>query len=357
MGLTWSEINAFTTQEIVPKTTEVIFKQSPLLTRILNRRRVSFPGGTKIQRGIMYAELNGGFFEKGETFNIAYVKTDTAFEIAIKYAHVNVTLYGTDDVLNRGRNAAFSQVELKFANASLTMAKLLAQTMYKDGQTSGGTGVLSSSKHFDGLLAWIDDGNDYGSYSVATDSTKSFLAVGGITRDDLFATAPTFAGATTPDAGLAGANAYVDRNFAAFTALNLQTAFGKAWYGNDFPDIIVSTQTFWNKVWNTAQPNQRYFDDNSDVAKVGFRAFRFNGISDVVVDKYMPSDGTYGVALGLNTNYIEFYVTDNPKFQFGFTGFKDAQNSIDMAGQFLYAGNLLVSNPRTCFKLVGSAIL
>ena len=119
----------------------------------------------------------------------------------------------------------------------------------------------------------------------------------------------------------------------------------------------MTGQSGFNKIWNATQPNQRYMDSTGDLADVGFKSFRFNGVAEVVVDKYMPSDGTNGVMFLLNTRYIEFYITTNKKFQFGFTGFKDAQNTIDLAGQYLWAGNIICVNPRTSAKLVGTSIL
>lgn len=356
-----SDIAAYTTIEILPRTTDVIFKKSPLLTRLLNRNSISFPGGLLVQRPLMYAQLNGGFFSKNDTLNIAYVQTDTSYQVNMKYAYVSIFLNGTDDVLNRGRNAAFSEVELKFANASATMAKIITTGLYQDGQTAASNagvtnGVLSTSTSLDGLLAWIDDGNTSGSYSTATDLTKSFPSIGGLNRVDLFTTPPVFTGATTPNSGIQGLNAYTNRAFNAFTLNDMQFAFGQAWFGNDFPDLIVTTQNGFNKVWNATQPQQRYMDDNSDVAKVGFKAFRFNGVADVVVDKYLPSDGTNGIMYMLNTRYLELYCSDNKKFSFGFTGFKDAQGTIDLAGQFLWSGDLGAPNPRTSAKLVGTAL-
>lgn len=355
-----SDINAYTEQELVPRTTDVIFKKSPLLVRLLNRNSINFDGGTFIQRPIMYQQLNGGFFSKNDTLNIAYVVTDQALQVNMKYAYVSIFLNGTDDVLNRGRNAAFSVVELKFANASATMAKILAQALYQDGQTASGagltSGVLSTSTSVDGLLAWIDDGNSSGSYTTATDSTKAFAAIGGLNRADLFTTAPAFTSAVTPNSAVSELNSFTNRAFNAFTLNDIQNAFGQAWFGNDFPDLMVTTQSGFNKIWNATQPQQRYMDDNSDVAKVGFKAFRFNGVADVVVDKYIPSDGTNGIMFGLNTRYLEFYVSSNPKFSFGFTGFKDAQATIDLAGQFIWSGDLICPNPRTSFKLVGTAL-
>lgn len=356
--VTVDDLNAFTNRFLVDKSTDVVYKDSPLFARMVSKNRVSFPGGTSITRPIMYAKLNGGFFSKGGAFNIDYVKTDAAFNVNLKHAYTNITLYGTDDVLNRGREAAFSLVETKMANASMRMAEIIATSLYKDGQTSSGDvttsgGLLSTSTEFDGLLAWIDDGNDVGTttYIGATDLTKSFAAVGGLTRADLFSSAPTFTGATTPLTALGGANSYVDRTFSAFSLSKVNEAFGNVWYGNRAPDIIPCGQAGWNKFWNAIQPNQRFQETDTDLAKIGFRAFQFNGAS-VVVDKYMPT----GIMFLLNSDYLEFYISDNPKFQMGFTGFKEAQNTIDLSGQFLFAGNLLCANPRTSAKLVGSAL-
>jgi hypothetical protein len=360
MALTFSDVNAFTEQYIVEKTTDVIFKESPLFTRLLTRRRMKFDGGTFIQRPIIYSQLNGDAVGKGETFNIAYVPTDTAFVVNPKVTYVNITLYGQDAILNRGPRAAFSLVETKMANASMTMAKLLTTQMYQDGQSAvigATTGPLSNNKYLDGLLAWIDDGNSSGSYTTATDLTKSFTAVGGITRTDLFGTTPpTFSTALTPTSAVQGANSYVNRAFNTFSLPDVNDAYGAAWFGNKFVDLIVTTQRGYNRMWNAAQPQQRYTDSNSDIGKIGFQSFRFNA-SEIVVDKYIPSDGTNGIMYGLNTNFIEFYISTDPKFQFGFTGFKEAQNSIDVAGQFLFGGNLLVPSPRNHFKLVGTSLL
>jgi len=359
MALSYQDLTAFTEQYIVERTTDVIFKQSPLFTRMLNRRRMRFQGGTFIQRPLIYAELNGDWFSKGDTFNIAYVTTDTAFTVNMKTVYVNVSLYGLDDILNRGPQAAFSIVESKFANASMKMAKLIATGLYQDGQSSTSppfTGALSGTKSLDGLLGWIDDGNNSGSYTSATDMTKSFTSIGGITRTDLFAaSAYSFTTGVTPVTAVAGANSYVNRALSTYSLQDVNTAYGMAWFGNDYVDLMTGTQTAYNRIWNTIQPQQRYNDGQSDVGKVGFQAFRFNA-SEVVIDKYIPNDGTNGMILGLNTNYLEFYISENKKFQFGFTGFKEAQNTIDVAGQFLFAGNLIVPNPRCCFKLVGTSL-
>lgn len=350
MALTYSEINAYTTQHIVPKSTDVIFKNDPLFVRLLSRNKVNFEGGLWIQRPLMYAALASGFFGRGDQFDTAYRQTDTALSVNMKFGYVNVTLLGTDDVLNRGPEAAFSIVESKMANASLTMGQLLGTNIYQDGQ-----GVLSSTKALDGLIAWVDDGNSNSTYATATDITRSFSTVGGITRSDILA-GPS-SGAVTTYAQVGGLNAYTNRAVSTFTLNDLNTAYGFAWFGTDQPDLLVCTQGAYNKIWNATQPNQRYMRADSDLAKVGIQSFQFNG-ADVTISKYLQdvAGSTNGVIFGLNTNYLEYYVSANKKFQFGFTGFKEAQNTIDVSGQNLIASNLIVASPRTSFKLIGTAL-
>ncbi len=354
---TVADINAFTNRFLVPKATNVVYKESPLFVRLLNKKNV-FPGGTSITEPIIYAELTGGAFAKTDTFNVAYVQTEAAWNVSLKYYYTGITLYGTDSVLNRGREAAFSVVEMKMANAAMKMAKLLASDFYKDGQTSGNDvttsgGILSTSTSMDGLLAWVDDGNDVGAttYIGATDITKSFAAVGGLTRNDLLAATPTFTGATTPLTALGGGNSYVNRGFSTFSLPDMNKAMGYATYGRKSPDLIVVTQTGWNKFWNAIQPNQRYMEESSDLAKIGFRSFQFNGAS-VVVDQYAPEQA----AFMLNTETIKLYVSDNPKYQLGFTGFKEAQNSDNYVGQFLFGGALVVPSPRHNAKVIGAGL-
>ena len=320
MALTLTELDAFTLKFIVPKTTDVIYLNSPVFTRLHTKNMERFGGGLQIQRPIIVGELNGDAIGRGDAFNIDFVTTDTALVLDMKGYYVNITLFGFDSMRNDGELAIFSQVETKFQNAAMKMAKLLAVNMYLDG-----TGARV--KHINGFKEWYDDGT-------------LFPTVGGITRSDV-----------TTVGTVGGLNAYT----ATITTFSLQavnTAYGSAWFGADHPDLIVATQNGWNLIWNAIQPNQRYYDTESDIGHAGFQAFRFNA-AEVVVDKYMPT-GTNGVMFGLNTKYIEWYFSTNQKFQFGFTGFKEAANTIDVAGQFLVGNQLVVPNPRSGFKILST---
>lgn len=322
--LTWNDLTGKTNDAIVPYLTDNVYKNSPVLTRLKSKRKFDFTGGRTIMHNIMYAELKGGAYQRGQAFDTSAVQTDTALQFKVKYYYVNVTLYGQDQVLNRGSNAAMSFIGSKLINASGKMAKLLAVNMYGDGGMTPNAGSsLNSTIDLDGFAEAVDDGTNYPMY-------------GGITRSDI---------ATGDNNGI---NSYY-ANPAAFSLGAVQTAFGASWFGVEKPDMLCTTQPVWDQFWNKLQPQQRFNDETSDV-HVGFRSFFWNG-AQVVVDQYLPVLAGNNIIYGLNTSYIYLYVSDVPKYQFGFTGWKEAQNTDDVAGQYLFAGNVVVSAPRLMFKL------
>lgn len=282
-----------------------------------------FEGGTKIRHPIMYAELRGGATTRGGTFDTSYVQTDTALEVLIKIYYVNATIYGADNILNRGPEAAMSYVETKLVNAAGKMAKLLATDIYFDGQ-----GTLSQPIQLDGFAAAISDGT--------SDGQGTFASYGGITRADI---------SSTDNYGI---NSYVKASIGTLSLAAVQTAFGACWFGNEHIDLMPCTQTVWDIFWNKIQPQQRFLEESTDLAKIGFQSIRYNGAS-VTVDQYAPS----GILWFLNTYYIQFWLSTLAKYQFGFTGWKEAQNNDDAAGQYLMGGNLLVTASRLMGKITG----
>jgi hypothetical protein len=98
MALTYTDITSKTNKFIVPRMVDEVYKSSPIFTRLRTKNMERFEGGTSIRHPIMYAELKGGPFTRGSSFDTSYVNTDTALEVLIKNYYVNVTLYGTDNV-------------------------------------------------------------------------------------------------------------------------------------------------------------------------------------------------------------------------------------------------------------------
>lgn len=301
----------------------MIYASSPVFTRLSQQNAEKFTGNSRVRRPIIVGELNGDFMGRGETMDISFVTTDAAITCDMKVAWVNITLYGFDAMNDDGPEAIFNQVEMKFLNASLKMAKLLAVNMYLNGQSSTGR-----VKYLNGFEEWYDDGTN-------------FPTVGGQTRSDING---------IPNGTVGGLNAY-QATLTSFTLSQVNTAYGNACWGSDHPDILPVTQNGWNLMWQGTQPSMRYANTDNDLANIGFQNFKFNA-ADVVIDRYLPSGTSpMGKMYGMNTAYIEWYFSQVALFQFGWTGFKGVNNSIDVSGQFLVGSNLMVPSPRTGFKL------
>lgn len=320
MALTWNDISGKVQDKIVPRLVDNVYLASPVLTRLRTQNAERFEGGLHIRQPIMFAELNGGPFQRGGTFNIGYVQTDGALQVSPKFYYTNVSFFGTDNVLARGPESAMSFVESKMVNAAAKMAKLQGVAMYLDG-----TGINSTTLDFDGMLQALDNGNTYTTYGG---NTRTEFGVANGTNNQ-------------------GVNGYVN-SLNPFTMQGLQTAYGASWFGNEKVDLIICNQSIWDIVWNKLLPQQRFMDESSDVATIGFRSLKWMG-AQIVVDQYAPS----GYIFGLNTKHVQFWISTLPKYQYGFTGLKEAQNTDDVAGQYLFGGNLLFPAPRLNFILTG----
>lgn len=71
MALTYDDISSKTNKFIVPKLIDNVYKSSPIFVRLRTQQAERFEGGTTIKHPIMYAELKGGPFTRGGTFDIS----------------------------------------------------------------------------------------------------------------------------------------------------------------------------------------------------------------------------------------------------------------------------------------------
>jgi hypothetical protein len=146
----------------------------------------------------------------------------------------------------------------------------------------------------------------------------------------------------------------------------LEQAYSSVVIGSEHPDLMITSNLGWSYLKMVFQPQQRFETTDPDF---GFQTLKFNG-SNVVPDQYCPgtraattADGTLGytalsAALGetlwfLNTKYMRLYVSTDPLFGFGFTGFMPSQDSSIVAGHYKFAGNFTVQAPRLMRYLFG----
>jgi hypothetical protein len=321
VALTYNDISSVTQYYISDEFIDNYYQVSPTFVKVWKGGTMAkpFPGGTQINVPFQFAPLKAGPFPPGGVFDISYVETQTAMTFNVKFSYANVTVRRTDFALNRGAQAVLNFLEPKIVNAEQALAQTLIQQFFADGQ-----GTVTPLIALDGILAGYDDGTNYPSY-------------GGITRSAVGTGAS------------AGINGYYFSNSSTnwpFSLQQLQTAYGQGTFGPDQPNFIATTQSIYNSFWNKMLPMQRTYEIDPDLQSAGFRSFRFNGMS-VVVDQYCPS----ATIFGMNTDYIDAYVSEDPTFAFGFTGFKELPNSLDMAGQTVFGGNVVVTAPRLGFVM------
>jgi len=326
------ELNTSTHIDIVPGVTDNVFLNDPVLAMFRSQRLEMFKGGSKIQENFLYAPMDGGAYAKGDSFSLDRRQTVTGGQFDPKFYHINVTEFKEDiQVFNKGSEALFKLVDVDMQNAALTMSAMLAVDLYQDGQ---GTRSL----HMNGLAEILNDGVN-NSWSGST-----YTTYGQVTRNGTIGAALN-SPMTLPAANVAGPLSYK----------LLEEAWSSVVIGPEAPNMIATTNLGMSYIKEKFHPQLRI---ETQDPKIGFNSIMFNS-SRIFASQYCPGTrgtndpvlGNYYTAAGevlwmLNTKFFRFWVTDDTEFGFGFTGFKPAQDNTQVAGQYLFAGNMTCQSPR-----------
>lgn len=335
------EINTLTRKKIMPGLVDNFFKNGPLLAYCKNDRLGDWTGGPQIQENFLYKPLKGGPYKKGAQFDITKLQTKAGLLFTPRYYETNVTEYTEDvEVEVRGPEAVLSLVEADLGNAALTMSAILAIDIYRNGQNVGG---VDRSAHINGIEEALSDGVN-ASFSGAT-----FPSYGEQARADVN-------GALNTPVGLVAAN--VNGNI---TYHVLEHSYQSCVIGEEHPVIGVTSNRCMGFINENFQPQQRI---DTVEPTIGYTGIKFKQAT-IIQDQYCPGRdgvndpdlGDYSLAGGevfmwLNPGgsgdaaYFRLWVSTSPKYSFGFTGFKPAQDSTVVAGQLLFAGNFTVRAPR-----------
>lgn len=327
------ELNTYTKVHIAPGVVDNNFKNDPVLAMIKAERSVKFTGGTQIQENLIYAPMAGGSYAKGDSFDITRRQTATGATFDPKHYQVNVTEFKEDiQIFNKGPNAVFRLVDADLQNAALTMSAILAIALYNEGQTATRVNELN------GFEEQLVDG------TVNSFRGAAFTTYGTLTREG------TIGGA------LSGIVANpVPQVSGPITYKLLEEAYNSTVIGSEYPNMLVTTNLGYSYIKEKFQPQWRV---ESQDPKIGFNSLIFNaarvyqsqyapgaaGVNDSSLGNYLVSGGE--VIFFLNSKYLRLWVTDDPEFGFGFTGFKPAQDNTQVAGQYLATLNITNQAPR-----------
>jgi hypothetical protein len=298
----------------LPDVIDGVYNSNPILGLLNQQERILLDGGRRIEQAMLYDKLNGGSYGRDDTFANTRKNTRTAFIGDWKLHRVELAFDGMDELQNAGASAVMDNAELKLQEMELTLKDNLGIELFGLGTDNGG-------KALDGLPTWVDDGTNVSS-------------VWGITRGT--------------DAVGTAAKAYYDATGGSLTIPALQTAYGAVTIENEKPNLLATTQTLWNALFNRVQPQQRYpvggggvFDD---LARIGFESIKFQRAA-VIVDSHVQSGRVYG----LNLNFVKLIVHSmRPGI---LRGWMPSSNKDERVNQMLWSGNLVVGGPRFQFQL------
>lgn len=314
-----------------------------------------------IQEGFVYQNLIGGYYAKGKEFDITEKQVEQAMQFNPRFLEVNVTMSKEDiQVLNKGPMAVFKLIDSRMTNAYMSAAAFVSISLYLNGQNSGYTTLingLAEALNDNTTVSW--DGNTYATY-------------GGITRGSAGSVGNSLNSVPF------NVNGAIDYN-------TLEEQYGNAIFGGREPTLGVTTVKGYSFIKEKFQTQQR-FNDTQD-PKIGFNGLKFNKAT-LIRSRYVPgsdiatantqsniaavavltqsSNGSVTAYpslqvassetlfwLNAEKPYVRFYISDDPEYGFGFTGFKPAQGNTKVAGQVLAAICLTVPGPRYHAQIYG----
>ena len=211
--------------------------------------------------------------------------------------YVNVTLDGETELKVEGDEKILSIIATKMQNAGLTFSKKLNNAMY----VSQGTKAIVPMTTALGIT---------GTYGEIDKATYTWW------------------------------RGNVDSTGGVFSMDMLLSMYGSCSDGPLQPDLIITTQAIYDKIWLRVQPQQRgNLDNTPGLAQIGFTGINFQKAT-IIVDKYCPT----GYIFVLNTNFWKLIV--HKKRNMFWTERKIPINQDAWVRQLLWAGALCCIAPR-----------
>ena len=310
--ITWDNLNSSTIGEFDRTLKDGIFNKHLLLKK-LNDNKKNYSGGVYITEPVMKAMGNGGSYSGMDVLTPQDKEIVTTAVWAPAHYESDITISYTDDLANRGPAQIFDLLEAKYQNARKTMEFNMTAALFGDGvrATYGNAPIV-------GLKA-----------AVAEDPTTdpSSGAYGGITRD----------ATTDSDFWKNQIKDEISGGLTGLTMLKLQNLWGLCSDGNEHPDIIVTTQDVYDKIWSLADAKQQL--GNEEAARLGYQSIDFNGVP-LIVDKNCPD----GYLYMLNTEYI--YLKVHQDDDMAATPFLQGTTQLVKVKYITWTGQLVCGNPR-----------
>ena len=288
--------------------TDNIFTARPLTNFLMDKGRVRMlDGGTKIVEPLVYG-LNGtvGSYSGYDTISLTAQEGMSAAEYDWKQYAASIAISGIEEAKNNGEAAIINLLEAKIMQAEESMREGFNQMFFSDGTGNAGKDWL-------GLAALVDSAGTVGGIdatAVGNDFWQSY------------------------EEGTAGALSLAD----------MATAYNSVSVGNDHPDMVLTTQTLFEKYESLLQPQLRYTD--AKTADAGFQNLLFKS-APVTYDVHCQA----GTMYFLNSKYLTLVGHSGKWFEQ--TDFVRPENLDARYALIMCYGNLTCRNRAKQGKLTG----
>lgn len=286
--------------------TDNVFTARPLTFFLMDKGRIRMlNGGTKIVEPLIYGTNSTVASYSGyDTLTLTPQEGISAAEYDWKQYAVSIAISGIEEAKNNGEQAVLNLLEAKVMQAEESMKEGFNQMFFGDG-----TG--NSGKDWNGLGNLVEASG----------------TVGGINR---------------ATAGNEFWRSYEENSAGALSLADMTTAYNSVSVGNDHPDMVLTTQTLFEKYESLLTPQLRYTDTNT--ADAGFQNLLFKA-APVTYDVHAPA----GTVFFLNSKYLTL-VGHSDKW-FASTDFVRPENMDARYSLIMCYGNLTCRNAAKQGKL------
>ena len=241
--------------------TDNVFTDRVLTHWLMSKNRIRMVnGGTKIVEPLIYGQNStvasyGGY----DSISLTAQGGITAAEYDWKQYAASIAISGIEEAKNNGEQEIINLLEAKIMQAEESMREGFNTMFYADG-----TG--NSSKDWNGLGNIVEASGTVGNINRATSGNEYWRS-------------------------------YEENTATALTLAQMAKAYNTVSVGNDHPDLVLTTQTLFEKYEALLQPQLRYTD--AKTADAGFQNLLFKA-APVSYDAACTS----GVMYFLNSKYI-----------------------------------------------------
>ena len=304
--ITWDNLNVAQMDKFDRELHDEVYNSNIFLKKAYENKE-TYDGGQFIQFPVEFDTMPGGTIEGMQKVTTTDKEFITQGRIQRVMYYTQIAISETDKLDNAGgEGKILDLMAVKYEAAKKTMMRNLTAGLFSDNTSSG-----SFARRIAGLQYWFPN-------------TQSSGTVAGFNRATYGWFQHNVVNETT--SGLAGLTTY-----------KIQGLVGECTDGMERPDLIVTTQTVWDKIWSLADSRQRA--GNEKMINLGYQNIDFSGIP-IIVDKQAPT----GKLFAINTKTLKFYVHKDADM--AATPWLQPTDQLAFVKYIKWMGNLVCTVPR-----------